>query len=326
MIETNPIVCRMWRGPAVESLHRGAWVMSRSDGAIVRSNSEPDQLMFARSATKPFQALPLLLSGAADAFSFDGGDIALAMASHSGESIHVERVLAILDRLSLVEGDLQCGPQTPIASWSEQTTRRAANNCSGKHAGFLAVARQLDTDPSDYLNPSGPVQRAVFEAVQSMTGAVGQLELGTDGCSAPTFRLPLSGLARGIAGVANPEALKADVAGACKRMTDAAAANPELIGGTSERFDTDLIRVSNGRLLAKIGAEAAFAVGVVGVDVGYALKIDDGDGRAIAPLLIDLLAAEGHLSTHERHELGEWDIRVRRNWDGLDIGRIETNQ
>ncbi len=324
MIETNPIVCRLVRGPAPEAVHRGAWVAARPDGGSARSNSDAEQLVFARSATKPFQALPLLLSGAADAFAFDDGDIALAMASHSGESRHVERVLASLDRLGLTENDLRCGPQAPFAARAGESERRAANNCSGKHVGFLAVARHLDTDPARYLDPSGPVQRAVHDAVAGLTGAAEPLEVGIDGCSAPTFRLPLERLATAMARITNPAGLATDVQEACNRMIRAARANPTLIGGTRGRFDSDLIRVSEGRLLAKIGAEAIFVVGVVGSEIGYALKIDDGGGRALAPVLIDLLAADGFLGADERKGLAEWDDRVRRNWDGLDIGRIEV--
>ena len=122
------------RGDAVEAIHRGAWVCVDTTGAVVAGVSDPLQPVFPRSASKSFQALPLVTTGAADAFGFDAGDLALAMASHSGEAIHVERVLASLERLGLTEDDLQCGPQQPIAAWSNQTKRRASNNCSTPHS------------------------------------------------------------------------------------------------------------------------------------------------------------------------------------------------
>ncbi len=325
MIESNPVVCRLWRGPAVESLHRGAWVAVDTHGTVIGGAGDPDQSVFPRSSTKPFQALPLLTSGAAEAAGFDDGDVALAMASHSGEAVHVARVLATLDRLGLTEDDLQCGPQRPLASWSEVGTRRAAMGCSGKHVGFLALARFLGTETADYLRPDSAVQQAIFAATGSVVGIGDDIELATaiDGCSAPTFRMPLQRLATGIARVANPAGLGAETAAAAERLVAAARAHPELVGGSRQRFDTDLIRATDGRLFTKGGAEGVLVVGVVGQDIGYALKIDDGSERPIPALVIDLLAAHGHLTHSEREQLAAWDDRTRRNADGLDTGRLE---
>ncbi len=325
MVETNPVVVRMWRGDAVESIHRGAWVVTDTNGSVLGSVGDPYQPTYPRSATKPFQALPLLLSGAADAFGFDDADLALAMASHSGESMHVERVLATLERLDLSEEALQCGPQRPIASWSSEAKRRASMNCSGKHVGFLAVARHLDVDPRTYLDPEGAVQQAVYAATKRITGADdNELSLATDGCSAPTFRMPLARLAQGIARVATPDELDDDLAAGCRRMTTAAAAHPELVGGSKHRSDTDLIRVTRGRLFAKVGAEGVLVVGEVGGNAAVAMKIDDGGERAIAPLMLDVLVAAGRLSVDERAELVEWNNRDVTNWDGLVVGRVEV--
>ncbi len=325
MIETNPVVCRLWRGPAVESLHRGTWVVVDTDGTVLDAAGDPDQFVFPRSATKSFQALPLLVSGAADAAGFDDGDVALAIASHSGESIHVERVLATLERLGLGEDDLQCGPQRPLAPWSTEAERRAAMNCSGKHVGFLALARFLGTDPADYLRPDGAVQQAVFEATTTLVGAGDEDSFTTaiDGCSAPTFRMRLHGLATGIARIANPSRLAPATALAAERMTRAARVHPELIGGSRQRFDTDLISATDGRLFVKGGAEGVLVVGVVGEGVGYALKIDDGSDRPLPALIIDVLSANGHLTGPERQDLAEWDDRTRRNQDGVEVGRLE---
>ncbi len=325
MVETNPVVIRMWRGDAVESIHRGAWVATDVNGSVLASLGDPHQPIYPRSATKAFQALPLLLSGAADAFGFDDGDLALAMASHSGESMHVERVLATLERLDLKEDALRCGPQKPIADWSTEATRRASMNCSGKHVGFLAVARQLDVDPATYLDPDGSVQRAVYDATKRITGAEDhELSLATDGCSAPTFRMPLARLAQGIARVANPAVLDDDVALACRRMIDAATKHPELIGGSKHRSDTDLMRVTNGRLFAKVGAEAVLVVGDVGGNAAFAMKIDDGGDRGIAPFMLDVLVAAGRLSDEERRSLAEWNDRDVKNHDGLVVGRLDV--
>ncbi len=334
MQDDNPIVARLHRSGHLESLHRGAWVVVDIDGAVIDGAGRPDQLIFARSATKSLQALPLVESGAFDRFGFDDRHLALASASHDGDAEHVGVAADGLVRIGLDEHALRCGPQAPRNQGDDMTPRRIANNCSGKHTGFLAVARHVGDDPADYLSPRSVTQRRVASAVAAMTAAPvapddpPAMAPYVDGCSAPTFHLPLSGLALGLGRVANPDLLPPEAGGpdradACRRITEAAARHPHLIAGHVGHISTELIRATNGRIFAKRGAEGVFALGIRGEGVGLAFKIDDGNGRGYEALSIEVLRRHGWLSADELDALSPFTSPVLTNWDGLDIGHRE---
>lgn len=319
---SNPVVAELFRGDRVESAHRGAWVLADVDGNVIDGRGQSDQHVFARSSTKSIQALPLIESGAADALGVTPEELAVAIASHNGEPMHVQAASSLLARAGLAESDLLCGPERPTGTGTDAPAARITNNCSGKHAAFLATTVHLGEDPARYLLPDSSVQTLVRRAILEMTGA-GPDEVTTaiDGCSAPTFRLPLHALATGLARMTSPAALAAERAGACRRLVAAAGAHPELVGGTSTaRFDTQLMQATNGRVFAKTGAEGVQTVGVVGAGVGLAAKIDDGSRRALPPLVLSVLHRLGHLGDDEVSALGEWLDPVRRNHDGLEIG------
>lgn len=324
MRSDNPPLLRLFRSGQLESIHRGAWVLVDVDGAIIEGSGDSEQTIYPRSASKSLQALPLVESGAADRFGFDDRHLALALASHSGQPIHTRVAADGLDRLGLDASALQCGPQRPFGVGPPAEAQRIINNCSGKHVGFLAVAVHLGTDPVDYLDPKGTVQQQVRAAVVDMTDTPAE-ELGDalDGCSAPTFHLPLSALALGLARVANPDGLAPERAAACRRLTDAAQAHPELVAGTDERFCTDILRVTGGRIFAKIGAEGVYVFGIVGEGLGFAGKVDDGNARGLYPVMIDLLLRRGLISRREAEALDQWGTSTLRNWDGLEIGHVE---
>jgi len=299
-------------------------VLADSSGSVIDAVGDPRQTIFPRSASKSLQALPLVESGAADHFDFDQRNLALALASHSGQPRHIEVAADGLAKISLDADALQCGPQRPQHSSTNTEASRITNNCSGKHVGFLAVARHLDLDPARYLDPDGAVQQLVRTTVREMTDTADDgLGIGIDGCSAPTFHLPLVGLATGLARVTNPDALAPGRARACRRLTDAARAHPDLVAGTHERFCTDLIGATNGRIFGKIGAEGVYTFGVVGEDLGFACKVDDGNARGCYPLIIELLVDRGLMSADEAAALDRWGTTTLFNWDGLDIGHIE---
>jgi L-asparaginase II len=320
----NPPLIRLYRSGRLESVHRGAWALVDLSGTIIDGAGDPYQSIFPRSASKSLQALPLVESGAADRFGFDERHLALALASHSGEPIHVQVAADGLARLGLDAHALRCGPQRPAGAPPQVEAERIANNCSGKHVGFLAVAVHLDTDPSAYLDPGGAVQQRVRTAVQDMTDTPPeQLGVAIDGCSAPTFQLPLASLALGLARMANPDGLPAERAAACRRLTSAARAHPDLIAGTHERFCTDIVRATNGRVFAKIGAEGVYAFGVVDHGLGFAGKVDDGNARGLYPLMIDLLVQHHLITGAEAAALDHWGNPTLRNWDGLEVGHTE---
>lgn len=331
MFESNPVLVQFWRGDSIESAHRGAWVLADSSGIVHANASDPTQLVFARSSTKSFQALPLVESGAADAFGLPTQSLAIALASHSGEPQHAAATLQTLKLIGLTPQDLLCGPQAPMGSARDTTGTRILNNCSGKHAGFLAISQHLGVDPADYLDPDGTVQTLVRDALASITGAdPTQACVATDGCGAPTFRLPLLALATGIARVANAEqashsallGLTTERSEACQRLVRAARLHPELVAGSTKRICSDLLKVTSGRLFSKIGAEGVYLVGVVGSDRGIAIKIDDGNIRAIYPLLMELLQRFGFINNAEAEQLSRWSDPTVRNWDDQVVGHI----
>jgi L-asparaginase II len=329
---TNPVLTRVWRDGHIESQHRGAWVLVDTAGNALDGAGEFEHPVFARSATKSLQALPLLETGAAERFALGDDELALALASHDAEACHVERIAAWLARLGLTAAHLRCGVHPP---WSVETRRALArqgerasalhNNCSGKHAAFLALALHLGVDPAHYLDADREPQRLVRDAVAEITGAApGELGAAIDGCSAPTFRMPLTRLATGLARVANPSGLTEPRRRACERMTSAAARFPELIGGSRGRLCTDLLRASGGRLFPKLGGEAVYVVGVRGADRGLAVKVDDGAYRGMEALVVALCERFGFLSGAEAASLAEWRARPVANWAGVVVGRIEV--
>lgn len=328
----NPVLCRLWRGGWVESQHRGSWARVDASGAVLEGAGDHEQPVFARSAIKCLQALPLLESGAAERAAYDEADLALALSSHNAEAQHTERVSAILARLGLGASDLGCGPQPPGDPEARKELRARGgapsalmNNCSGKHAGFLALAQELDQDPATYLEAEGAVQRAVREAVGAMCDLEpGALEYAIDGCSAPTWRLSPRAMATAMARVGEPSGLSAPRAEACRRMTRAVALHPALIAGEYKRLCTALVRASEGRLFPKIGAEAVYVIAHVGTGEGLALKIDDGSQRALHATVIGLLRRLGWLDAAAADSLERFAESTLTNWAGLEVGRTEV--
>jgi L-asparaginase II len=234
--------------------------------------------------------LPLVESGAADAFGLGSDLIALACASHSGEPMHTERVAAWLERIGCTEQDLACGAHpSRVEAVAEAMIRadekptRIYNNCSGKHSGFLTVARHWDIATQGYETHDHPVQVAIAKALCELSG-VTDLPYAIDGCVAPAFALSARNFARALAQYADPSAQSQPRAQAMKRIVAAMIAHPELVAGTG-RTDTVLMRAANGRVALKAGAEGYFAGIVPEAGLGIAIKIDDGTGRAVETVI-----------------------------------------
>jgi len=331
-VPANPVVVRVWRGGAVESVHRGTWCLVDDTGTVLAGAGAYDAAYYARSSVKALQALPLFETGAAERFALTEEEIALAVASHSGEPRHTEVVARLLERLDLGVRHLRCGAHPPTDDATRAALRERGeapsalhNNCSGKHAGFLALAKQLGAPLERYLEPDSEGQRLVRAAIAELCGvSASSLEPAIDGCSAPTHRVPLRALATAFARVANPDGLPASRAEAFRRITAAAARHPDLVGGTSKRIDSDLLAATRGRLFPKIGAESIHVVGVVGARRGLALKIDDGSPRALPVLLTALLERLDLASASELDVLGSYRADVMCNHAGLEVGRIEA--
>jgi L-asparaginase II len=290
----NPILVELTRGERVESVHRGALAVADAGGRLRAALGDVESPICPRSSLKPIQAVAFVESGAADAFSLTDEHIALACASHSGEPMHTERVAKWLDRLDLSEADLACGPHAvrfePV--WHAMIARgekptRLHNNCSGKHAGFLTLARHWDIATNGYELVEHPVQQAVVAVLRDLSG-VGDLPSVIDGCAAPNFFLSLAAFSRALARLASPETLAPSRARAAQRIVGAMMRHPELVSGTG-RACAILMRSCSGRAAVKAGAEGVYGAIIPSVGLGLAIKIDDGAGRAAETAMASVL-------------------------------------
>ncbi len=309
----------LWRGPVLESVHAGHAVVCDAAGDIIEAWGDPDQIVLPRSSAKMIQALPLLESGAADTFGLTSEQLALACASHQGAAIHVDRVRAWLTDLGLSDDDLRCGPEpTRDADLHAQMIRDGSptcqvhNNCSGKHAGFLTLARHLKAGP-DYVEPDHPVQIAARDAWERMTGE-SVAGFGIDGCSAPNFATSLHGVARAMARFA---ASPAD--SPAERLVDAITRHPELVAGEG-RACTRLMRAMEGRVAIKTGAEGFFVAIVPERKLGVALKIADGASRASECAIAAILVKLGLLDAEDPETRRYLDAPLA-NRRGSEVGR-----
>jgi L-asparaginase II len=314
----------LWRGGRLESAHLGHAVVW-GPGGIEAAWGDPAAVIFPRSSCKMIQALPLIESGAAAAVGLSARQLALACASHQGAAIHTEAVAAWLAALGLGEADLRCGahlPNDPEAQkalvCSETAPCQIHNNCSGKHTGFLTLTRHLKAGP-EYVDPAHPVQRAVREAFEDVTGEASP-GFGIDGCSAPNFATSVAGLARAMQffAVANPEGNRREAA--ASRLARAMMAYPEMVAGEG-RACTHLMRAMAGKVAVKTGAEAVFVAILPEQKRGIALKIVDGATRASEAAVVALLVRYRALAPADP-VVAKYLTGPQRNWRGLVTGEL----
>jgi L-asparaginase II len=323
----NPVLVEVLRGGLVESRHCGAVAVVDADGGAVMTHGDITCPVYPRSAVKALQALPLVESGRADAFT--GAELAVMCSSHSGEPGHVATVKAILARIGLGASALRCGVHVPrnraaaiavIGSGLEPTALH--NNCSGKHAGFLCLACQLGSDPQGYIEPSHPVQREVKAAIESVSGAkLSDDRRAVDGCSAPTWALPLADLALAFARFGTGRGLAPERANAAARLRAACAAQPWHVGGT-ERFCTEVMRLLGARVFVKTGAEGVYCAALPILGFGVALKCDDGAERAAEVMMASVIARLVDMSAGEGQSLERFLRPSLRNWNGIEVGSL----
>ena len=294
---TNPVVVEVTRGAVVESAHRGAVAVYDADGGSVVEIGDTDRPVFPRSAVKAIQALPFVESGAADAYGFGEKELALACASHSGQPEHVELARAMLAKAGLDETALECGTHWPSSHDATVALARSGgspnalhNNCSGKHSGFLCTCRHLGIDHRGYVKAGHQEQEMVREAMEAVTGQKHDADhRGTDGCSIPTYAVPLKSFAQGFARMATGQGLGPKRAAAAKRLLNACMAEPFLVSGTG-RADMTLMQAAPGRIFVKTGAEGVYCAAVPELGLGVAIKCDDGAGRGAEVMVAAVLA------------------------------------
>ena len=291
---------QVMRGGITESRHRGHVVAVEPDGKIVASLGTPEAVTYLRSSAKPHQAIPLVASGAAARFGFTEKEIALACASHSGEEIHTETAAQMLKKIGLEPTALKCGTHEPFSPEVSRRLREKAeepnvlqNNCSGKHVGMLAVALHVGAPTDTYDSPDNPVQLLIGRTISQFSGIpLEDIAVGVDGCSVPTFGITVKAMALMYARlVAVPPEFDDRTRKSCQRIVSAMTSYPEIIGGTVDRLDTEMMRAAKGGLISKVGAEGVYTVGVLPCKewprgLGLALKIEDGDDHRARPTVV----------------------------------------
>ena len=333
----NPILVDVMRGSAIESTHCGALAVLDADGAVLASLGDIERPIFPRSAVKVLQALPLVASGAADRLGLTDDELALACASHGGEEIHAQTAARMLAKAGLDVNALECGAHWP---YNELSMRALAaqgreptalnNNCSGKHSGFLCLACALHGGKPDlqqyvrgYVLPDHPVMREVTAALQTATGYdLTNAPSGVDGCSIPTFAVPLKHLAHAFARVGTGTGLSAGHADAAKRLRTAVAKAPFMVAGTG-RFDTRVMERLGARVFCKVGAEGVFCAALPERGLGVAIKIDDGNNaRAAEVVMAAVIEAFVTLDDGEATFMRSLSDCVMNNWNGIEVGRL----
>lgn len=296
------LLAEVTRGGKVESRHFGHVAVVSAAGGVLFSVGDPEHPTFPRSSLKPLQALAGIANGTADAFRFTDAEIAVTCASHAAEPRHREAVASILAKINATEEDLHCGahpvPHEPSRDELILQGRKPTaiySNCSGKHAGMLALARVLGAPLAGYWEANHPVQREIQQVLAAACGTdLAGLEWGVDGCGVPTYLMPLRELALGFARLAQPEALPERYQAAAARITAAMNAHPGMVRGMGG-FDTVLMESLPGLLASKGGAEGCQCVGVLGQGLGVAVKVEDGAARSLAPLMLAALGRFGIL-------------------------------
>ncbi len=336
----NPVLVEVLRGRHVESRHCGAVAIVDADGGLHTALGDVDTPIFPRSAVKLLQALPLVESGAAERFGLSDAELALACASHNGEPLHVQTAAGLLAKLGLDASALECGTQWPgrepvlRGMWARGEQASALhNNCSGKHAGFVCAACQMalvsGREPAafarGYVAADHPLMREVSAALAETTGTdLARAPQGIDGCSIPTFAIPLRALALAFARMGCGQGLPPVRAKAAQRLRAAVAAEPFMVGGT-ERFDTVVMQALGERLFCKVGAEGVYCAALPELGLGLAIKIDDGQVRGAETVMASVAEALLSLDSAQAQVLAGYSQLTLSNWRGIDVGSVRAS-
>jgi L-asparaginase II len=337
----NPTLVELQRGDMVESVHAGAFAVLDADGGVLLQVGDIDRPVYPRSANKMLQALPLVESGAPERLGLTDEELSIACASHNGEPEHVNTAAGMLAKAGVDGSVLECGAHWP---YHEESVRAMAgqavlptalhNNCSGKHSGFICLAclmaggQDLRGFAKGYVSPDHPVMREITAALETTTGvklANGAAPRGTDGCSIPTYGVPLRNLALAFARWGTGIGLREGHAHAAARLRKAIAAAPFMVAGTG-RFDTVVMDRLRERVYCKVGAEGMYCAALPQRGLGIAIKMDDGNNaRACEVVMASLIEALAPLDDEERGFMNAMSELTMRNWNGIEVGVLRAS-
>jgi len=319
-----PVLVEVTRGSEVESRHRGELAVVDAAGVVRHHLGDPEALVCMRSLAKPFQVLPLITTGAAQAFGFGPEELALMSGSLSGQDFQVALVEEILARIGLNPGVLQCGSHPPLHRPTAKALTLAGakptplhHTCAGKHASMLALCVHHGWPLENYLDPAHPVQQLILKTVADMVGLEpADIPVALDGCSAPVFYVPLKEIARGFARLAAaPPASPPGI------LMVACLAYPRHIAGDG-RLETVIMNTLPGRVFAKTGAEGGFALALAKEGLGVALKVEDGSSRPLGPAIVETLHQLGLLTPLAQEALTPQWRPILQNHRKQTVGEI----
>lgn len=336
------IVVEQTRGPLVENAFRGDAAVVSDEGEVLFQVGDAGKITFWRSAAKPVQAMPVVLTGAAEAYGFGSEHLAIFSASHNGEAVHTETVLKAMELAGLGPELLQCGAHRPFDRLTAEALAQEGrepepvhNNCSGKHTGMLALARHLGLPLDNYMDPESDLQRLILANVADVVGLPPEsIYLGVDGCGVPVFGMPLRNMGWAYARLANPAAMPAGKEEAGRRFRDAMLEHPYLVAGR-RRIDTAIMSLPGRRFVAKVGADGVYCVGVLPAavaqspvlqaagaagGVGIAVKMESGDRDCSHMVAVEIMDQLGLLTDADREALAPWRKKPVKNWAGKVVG------
>jgi L-asparaginase II len=327
------VLVNVMRSGIVESRHRGHLVAVDAKGQVIYSLGDPKAVTFWRSAAKPLQALPLVEEGGIEFFGLTAQELAVICSSHGGETEHIQAVASILRKIGLTEDALECGPAAPMNGSAARNLLRnnkpflpVHNPCSGKHSGMLALCILKGWPVKGYYQVGHPVQQTILKTISQTTYyKQDDIKLGIDGCGVPVYCLPILNMAMAFSSLAQPpETTGAGRKSALQQICDAMTSYPFFVAGTN-RLDTILMEVTEGRLVAKLGSESVYCVGLKNNGMALCLKIEDGGYRALAPAVIQALARLGWLTEEEVKQIRSKMRLTITNHRGEAIGSLEAS-
>lgn len=325
------IVAKTYRGDLVDLTHLGHIAVVDHTGKILYQYGDPTRVTFARSSAKPMQAIPVLESGCIENYGITDKEMAIFCASHSGEPFHVEAVRSILNKAKLNEYYLQCGSHYPFAEYAAEALRRKnlqpTNihcNCSGKHSGMLITANYYGEDLDTYYEPDHPVQKRILKTIAEVCDYDEEdIITATDGCGVPVHAMPLYKFAQGFAKLSKPDLFNPNRGQVVKKITDVMTQYPEMVAGT-DRICTDLMKLFGDRLFAKSGAAAYYAIGIKDKGIGITIKIEDGNSKIVAAVVLETLRQLNIISEEEVKLLEKYYIMESINHKKQVVGQTKV--
>lgn len=331
---SNPVLVHVLRGDNVESHHRGAIAICSTDGRLLTQIGNIDRPVYPRSAIKALQAIPVIESGAARKFNFSRAELAIVCSSHNGEEFHTKTVSGILSKLGLTESDLECGSQWPrlpndVGELHKCNSKPSQlhNNCSGKHAGILAAAKAFGFDTKGYSSADHPVQQIIRDVLMDMTGFPHDIgNNAIDGCSIPTYPVPLRALAMAFAkfgtGNGGISAIRKE---SCQNLLSSCMEEPFMVAG-NERFCTDVMQSMRSRVFVKTGAEGVFCGTMPELGIGIALKCDDGSTRAAEAMMATIVENSLELDKDQLTTIRKYNATKVLNRNEWVVGSVTPSK